>query len=308
MVPARILRFALSFAVLVGAVTVAPTQQASASTRGSLTIVGPNAAPPGYDHILCYVADFTAQFTPVSVKLLDQIYPQGFNATLNQDSTVCTPAMKQLLYRKPLKVKPNGHYVCYPLTNSLPYIDQTRSYMNQLESNTAVFLEPYFLCVPTHKYPVSAQAERVRGAREQPDVSAAKNHLMGYDINNYGAAFANPLPGTTVRLYDQFFPYPSGGFLATLGNPFMLLTPTKKTYKLGKKVNDNGHWVIYYFAQPTATNETHRYVNQLEKNSVDVFYPNYLFVPTYKDPSSEPAPQGRLYHGGHSPIPPQHPQ
>jgi hypothetical protein len=217
--------------------------------------------------------------------------------------------MKQLLYRKPIRVTPNGHYVCYPLTSSVPYNNQTQSYMNQLESNMAVFLEPYFLCVPTHKYPVGKEAiSRIREEGAQPSVSAAFDHLMGYDIYQNGAAFQNPLPATTVVLYDQFFPYPSGGFTATLGNPFLLLTPTKKNYKQGKKVAGNGHWVVYYFTQPTPVNQTHRYVNQLEKNYVDVFYPNFLFVPTYKNPSAEPAPRGQLHHGTYSPIPPQHPQ
>jgi hypothetical protein len=300
MVLARILRFALAFAVLIAAVTAAPAQQASARTRGSFVMLGGDAAPAGYDHLLCYIAAFQNPFTPVNVTLRDQFYPNGFVAGLQLDDTACTPAKKILDGRKPIKVKPNGHYVCYPFTSSVQVTDQTRSYMNQLESNTALFYEPNFLCVPTYKY--------LKSTEDQPD-KAPKGftHLMGYDEAYQGAAFANPLPATTVTLFDQFHPYPSAGFTVSLGNPFMLLTPTKKTYKKGKKVQDNGHWVVYYFPQPTAVNQTRDYVNQLERNTVNVFFPNFLFVPTYKSATPERAPR-RLYRGGHAPIPAQQPR
>lgn len=267
----------------------------------------PNTAPQGYDHILCYYTGFTNAFTPVTVKLRDQFYTTPFKATVSQESTVCTPAMKRLLNRKPLKVKPNGHYVCYTLSSSLPYTQQTRTYFNQLESNAAFFYEPYFLCVPTHKYPLSGAPPRIGESEAQPDASPAFDHLMGYDMFDYGATFANPLPATTVELFDQFYPYPSGGFTATLGNPFMLLTPTKKVYKLGKQVTGNGHWVVYGFTSPAPISQTRRYVNQLEKNSVTVTYPNWLFVPTYKYPSAQETPRGRLHGGKYHPAPPPQP-
>lgn len=83
MVQARILRFVLAFAVLVGVVTAVPAQPASASTRGSLTMLGdPNTAPQGYDHILCYNSGFTNPFTPVNVKLRDQFYTTPFTANI----------------------------------------------------------------------------------------------------------------------------------------------------------------------------------------------------------------------------------
>jgi hypothetical protein len=301
MILSRVFRFAMAFAILIAAVTAAPVQQASARTTGHLVIQGPDAAPAGYDHILCYVAAFQNPFTPVNVTLRDQFYPNGFVAGLQLDDTACTPAKKVLDGRKPIKVKPNGHYVCYPFTSSVQVTDQTRAYMNQLESNTALFYQPEFLCVPTYKY--LASDLRNGDAGGQPD-NAPKGftHLMGYDDSYQGAAFANPLPATTVTLFDQFHPYPNAGFTVGLGNPFMLLTPTKKTYKKGKKVVDNGHWVVYYFPQPTAVNQTRDYVNQLERNTVNVFFPNFLFVPTYKSPTAERTPR-RLYRGGRAPIP-----
>jgi hypothetical protein len=173
--------------------------------------------------------------------------------------------------------------------------------MNQLESNTALFYEPNFVCVPTYKY--------LQGAEGQPDAGAPQGytHLMVYDSNNDGVTFKKPLRATTVTLFDQFYPYPSGGLTVSLGNPFLLLTPTKKIYKLGKKVAANGHWVFYYFEQPKAVDQTRDYINQLERNTVDVFYPNWLLVPTYKSPSSEHRPLGRLYRGTHSLFPLQRP-
>jgi hypothetical protein len=78
-------------------------------------MLGGDAAPAGYDHILCYVAEFQNPFTPVNVKLRDQFYSGGFVASLQLSNYVCTPAKKTLDNRKPITgFKPNGHYVCYP--------------------------------------------------------------------------------------------------------------------------------------------------------------------------------------------------
>ena len=81
----------------------------------------------------------------------------------------------------------------------------------------------------------------------------------------HGVVFKNPLRMTTVKIVDQFYP---GGFTTTLGNPYILLTPTKKVYAKPRKVTPNGHWIWYSFQPQSSVEQPRDYVNQLKRNSL----------------------------------------
>jgi hypothetical protein len=273
---ARILRFAMAAAILIAALTAAPVQQASAMQRGGMMTVIPDKAPPGFDHILCYVVQPASPFPSVNVTLTDQFYRTPFPATLGQTTTACTPAKKKLISRQPLKgFKPNGHFVCYLINQPPPSVGKTTIYNNQLERNATLWGQPLGLCVPTYKI----------GSGPPP---TTYTHLMVYDTFFNGITFTNPLPATTVTLYDQFF---TRGFTTTLGNPYLLLTPTLKHYSHPRPVSPNGHWVVYNFTSPPPVQQPRGYINQLEKNSLVAFFPNFLFVPTFKYPPHATASQ-----------------
>jgi hypothetical protein len=268
MLLARIFRLGVTAGVLAAAVVAASAQQVSAAHHGFVpTIRYDSGAPKGYDHIICYNVTPANSFPGANVYLFDQFYPSAFEAMLSQTTTACTPAKKTLLYRKPNAVKPNGHFVCYPI-NQPPTIKATRSYVNQLEKNSATFMTPGVLCVPTDKEDASPPP-------------TPHNHLLVYDGKLQGAEFEKALPKTTVTLYDQFFP---SGFTTTLGSPVALLTPARKELINQKPipVKPNGHWIQYAFRSPAAVSETRNYINQLEKNTVNVFFPSFLLVPTNK--------------------------
>ena len=155
-------------------------------------------------------------------------------------------------------------------------MDEKTSYSNQLQASTTVWAQPVGLCVPTYKYLATGVAE---GAAPK-----GYTHLLVYD--NYitigslqGVVFENPLQSTTVTVVDQFYP---NGFTTTLGNPYALLTPTKKVYAKPRKVVPNGHWIWYQFTPQTHVDQSRNYINQLEKNSLTAFFPFYLMVPTHK--------------------------
>jgi hypothetical protein len=248
------------------AVATVPMQQSLAAQRRFMVRYD-SGAPKGYNHIICYDVTPTNSFPGATVALFDQFYPNGFKTNLSQTTTACTPAKKILLYRKPNRITPNGHFVCYAI-NDAPTIDMQRNYTNQLEMNSATFIKPASLCVPTDK---------LDGA--PPPVHP--NHLMMYSVKLQGASFVNPLPQTTVTLFDQFN---TNGFTTTLGNPVAFLPPTHKELIKRKpiKVTPNGHWVKYSFTSPAAVSEARDYINQLEKNTVYVFFPSFLLVPTNK--------------------------
>ncbi len=264
----RIFRLGVIVAVLIAAVMAASAQQVSAAHRGFVPMIRyDSGAPKGYNHIICYSVTPRSSFPGANVYLFDQFYPSAFQAILSQTATACTPAKKTLLYRKPNAVKPNGHFVCYPIKKA-PTIQMTRNYVNQLEKNSAVFMTPSVLCAPTDKEDASPPP-------------TPHNHLLVYDEKLQGAQFEKTLPTTTVTLYDQFFP---SGFTTTLGNPVALLTPARKELINQKPlpVKPNGHWVQYAFTSPAPVSETRNYINQLEKNTVNIFFPSFLLVPTNK--------------------------
>ena len=261
--------FALGFAsVLAPAIALALAQTVSAAPHPlGLRITPESGAPKGFNHIICYNVAPAGAFPGATVRLFDQFFPGGFETRLSQTTTACTPAKKVLLNRKPLKVTPNGHFVCYTI-NQPPTIQAPRSYVNQLERNSTTFMTPGVLCVPTDKEDAATPPPHA-------------NHLLVYSQQLDGVTFTNPLPPTTVTLFDQFFP---SGFTTTLGNPVALLTPTEKKL-IGQKripVTPNGHWVKYQFQSPSHVSVTRNYANQLEQNSVNVFFPSFLLVPTNK--------------------------
>jgi hypothetical protein len=271
----RVFRFTAVVALLAAA-TAASTQAASAMQR-NFSNIGPDAAPQGYTHLLCYNVKY-GQTMPYSVTLTDQFYPKGFQtAVTGPTQAACTPAKKTLLYRKPITgFTPNGHFVCYPLKDPPQGVNVTTKYTNQLQAASLLWVQPFALCVPTYKY---------SGAGLSEDAAPkGYTHRLVYDYqvtmgSVHGVVFKNPLETTTVKIVDQFYP---NGFTTTLGNPFILLTPTKKVYAKPRKVVPNGHWIWYSF-QPQSTVEQPRdYVNQLEKNSLTAYFPDWLMVPTYK--------------------------
>ncbi|MGA8574074.1 MAG: hypothetical protein WB609_00100 [Candidatus Cybelea sp.] len=264
----RIFRLGVVAAVLTAAVMLTSAQQASAAHETYVaSIRNDSGAPKGFNHIICYNVAPASKFAGATVALFDQFFPNGFQTKLAQTKIACTPAKKVLLYRKPIKVTPNRHFVCYPI-NDPPTIQTRKNYVNQLEKNSTTFVTPVALCVPTLKY----------GA---PALPPHPNHLLVYDQLLQGASFVNPLQPTTVTLFDQFFP---SGFTVTLGNPFALLTPTEKKliHQKAIPVTPNGHWVEYSFTSPTKVSTTRDYTNQLETNTVNVFFPSFLLVPTNK--------------------------
>lgn len=95
----------------------------------------------------------------------------------------------------------------------------------------------------------------------------------------HGVVFKNPLRMTTVKIVDKVYP---GGFTTTLGNPYILLTPTKKVYAKPRKVTPNGHWIWYSFQPQSSVEQPRDYVNQLERNSLIAYFPDWLMVPIYK--------------------------
>jgi hypothetical protein len=291
--------------VAIGALSSSPSSAGlPLAVRGTHQIPG-RAKPPKlvYDHLLCYMSAQAAIKTK-QANLFDQFYPKGTGVvdinTAYQppafSETACTPTAKILNNGTPNKVTPNGHYVCYPLLGSSPNVNVSRGYENQLEDNTTTFMTPWYLCVPTDKQSSEGNPRK-------------DTHLMDYTYTGVpsapgGAYFPNPLPYTpNVTLYDQFHPYPNG-LTVNLGNPFKLLTPTeKKLYKSkplkypkpGKGAQGT-HWIVYQLTpQPHAVDTSRNYVNQLETSVVDVNYPTYLYVPTYKCPASGcPPPAERL--------------
>jgi hypothetical protein len=278
----RVLGFAMCAAMIIG---VAATSEASARQLGSITMLG-SKVPKGFDHLLCYETYAGGSYPDFAVNLTDQFHASGFNTTAIGPVNACTPAKKELKSRKPLKgFTPNGHYVCYSLNYPPSEQDYTTTFENQLQENALEWVEPIALCVPTYKY-LSGDASADAKGGPPPGFT----HLMIYDsfdcvyINSVyycGVTFANALPATTVKIYDQFFP---NGFTTTLGNPFLLLTPTKKYYSNPRRVKPkpNGHWMIYYFEYPPLVDETRDYINQLEENTLTAYFPNWLMVPTYK--------------------------
>lgn len=60
--------------------------------------IGPDAAPQGYTHLLCYNVKY-GQTMPYTVTLTDQFYAKGFQtAVTGPTEAACTPAKKTLLY------------------------------------------------------------------------------------------------------------------------------------------------------------------------------------------------------------------
>lgn len=275
MLLSRAFRFA-AIAALVAAATAACAQPASA-TQLSFAL-GPNAAlPPGYTHLLCYDIKYRSQ-AKYNVTLTDQFHPSGFQTTIaGPYAAACTPAKKTLLYRKPLSgFTPNGHFVCYPLNSPPQAVNATTRFSNQLQASSIIWIEPFALCVPTYK---SLQMGGLEGAAPK-----GYTHLLVYDNqvtlgSLHGVVFKNALPSTTVTVADQFYP---NGFTTTLGDPYILLTPTKKVYAKPRTVVPNGHWIWYEFSPQVTVEDSRNYVNQLEKNSLEAFFPNWLMVPTYK--------------------------
>ena len=297
---------ALYVSAAIAALVIAPqisAHQASAGQRTAFTMASPDGgAPKGYDHLLCYAASPINAFTSANVLLTDQFFPTGLTATVTRQYNACTPAKKVLLYRKPLKgFKPNGHFVCYAFT-APPSVNQTWGYQNQLEFNSIEWSYPYGLCVPTYKYTKAGSRERGEASEQAGKGPKGYDHLMAYDGGQGGATFANPLPQTTVTLYDEFYPQ---GFTVTLGNPVGLLTPTKKQLfgKPLKGFKPNGHWVDYYFQQSQTVQDTRDYVNQLERNTVTVYYPTTLLVPTYSTCPNCPRTSTRRWNAGHGSTP-----
>lgn len=270
----RALRFSVAVALVAVVAVAVPAQRVSAMQPG-FAIAAPDAAPPGYNHILCYTIKYGYQ-PQFGVTLTDQFFTKGFQTTITGPDIACTPAKKTLLYRHPITgFRTNGHYVCYPINNQPQPVNVTTKYGNQLELSSLTWLVPFTLCVPTYK--------RLVGLDEGAPPKGY-THLMVYYYETvisgiHGVVFKNALPSTTVTVQDQFYP---SGFTTTLGNPWMLLTPTKKYYGKPRKVAPNGHWIWYSFSPPYAAQGARRYVNQLEKNSLTAYFPNWLMVPTYK--------------------------
>ena len=92
----RVFRFTAIVALL-SAAAAASIQPASAMQR-NFSRVGPDAAPQGYTHLLCYNVKY-GQTMPYNVTLTDQFYPKGFQtAVTGPTEAACTPAKKTLLY------------------------------------------------------------------------------------------------------------------------------------------------------------------------------------------------------------------
>ncbi|HLY01414.1 MAG TPA: hypothetical protein VKR56_02850 [Candidatus Cybelea sp.] len=274
MIISRVFRFSVVATLLVAAMAANP-QPASAIQRNFL--IRPDAAPPGYTHLLCYNVKYGKE-AQYNVTLTDQFYPDGFQTSIvGPTEAACTPAKKKLLYRKPLTgFTPNGHFVCYPLLYPPQGVDVTTRFSNQLQASSLLWVQPFALCVPTYKYSGAGLWE---GAAPK-----GYTHLLVYDNqvtlgSLHGVVFQNALQATTVTIADQFYP---NGFTTTLGNPYILLTPTKKIYAKPRKVVPNGHWIWYQFTPQTFVDDSRDYVNQLEKNSLTAYFPYWLMVPTYK--------------------------
>jgi hypothetical protein len=103
-------------------------------------------------------------------------------------------------------------------------VNVTTKYTNQLQASSLLWVQPFALCVPTYKYSGAGLSE---GAAPK-----GYTHLLvyGYQVTMgsiHGVVFKNPVRMTTVKIVAQFYP---SGFTTTLGNPYVLLTPTKKVY------------------------------------------------------------------------------
>jgi hypothetical protein len=147
----------IAAAFVIGRATATPVQRVAAMQQApvmrTMQVLVPDAAPPGFNHLMCYQPTFQNPLPPTTVALQDQFYPSPFTTALGNPVILCTPTKKKLLNRRPIPVTPNGHFVCYPILQPPPPVNAVKPYTNQLENNIVMLknISPILLCAPTKK-------------------------------------------------------------------------------------------------------------------------------------------------------------
>jgi hypothetical protein len=255
-----------------------------------------NFEPKLPDHYKLYHADWPGsampKTLPVDVKLEDQF--GSFNETVGQVEFFGNPVKKVHGVTATEISDWDGHYTFYRLVHDEGWMPSSFqvTIQNQFQDDEDLTVwGPVLLGVPTQK-------------EDQP-MSDCLDHLLVYNIQYPVEYIPEPLPGDfTVDLYDQFH----DELEVTVYEPMFFANPVTKTIVDTGEVTPattDDHYVFYPLEEPSFEKSGLPISNQFGDQTLDVYDPALLAVPSEKIDWEQPLNHFKTYWAEWPSEPPQ---